>query len=66
MLNHLNTEKEIVIELRNTNLVDHSFMAFITYYQSDFIRKGGRFEITGLQNHRKFSDHPLATHKNMG
>ncbi len=56
-------ENNVIINLENSVLVDHSFMAFIHNYQNEKRALGMTCEIVGLENHKPFSDHPLATHK---
>jgi len=42
-------------------LVDHSFMAFISYFKSEFESRGGRVEFIGLDNLMPLSEHAMAT-----
>lgn len=54
--------KKLVVDLRQSKLIDHSFMSFINQQQSRAMESGVDFEIIGLETHKKLSDHPLATH----
>jgi MFS superfamily sulfate permease-like transporter len=54
--------KHLIVDLRQSKLVDHSFMSFINQQQSRAEEGGVHFEIIGLGDHRKLSNHPLATH----
>ncbi len=62
-LSTISKENNVIIDFRKAVLIDHSFMAFIDNYQNEKRESGMSCEIVGLENHRKFSDHPLATHK---
>lgn len=63
MLTEIPETKEVTFDLSDTKLIDHSFMAFITHFQNEYNGRGGHFDIIGLENHRSFSDHELATKK---
>lgn len=52
--------KEIVLDLNDTKLVDHSVMETLHLFQEHYEETGGTFKVVGLENHRPFSDHPLA------
>jgi len=54
-----NTTK-ISIDFSKTNLVDHSFMSFIHHFKNEH---QAEVLITGLENHKTFSKHPLAARK---
>ena len=56
--------KNIVVDLSDTNLVDHSVMEKLHEMQRDFDREGLKLEITGLELlQRRFSDHELSARK---
>ncbi len=63
MLTKLPNTHSVVLDLSKTVLVDHSFMEFIHHFEHVFNEHGGNFTIVGLENHKPFSDHPLATRK---
>lgn len=63
MLTKLPNTHTVVLDLSKTVLVDHSFMEFIHHFEHVFNEHGGNFTIVGLENHKLFSDHPLATRK---
>lgn len=62
-LDTLPAHASAVMDLSDTLLIDHSFMAFITHFAKEFNANGGNFEITGLETHKTLSDHELATRK---
>ncbi|BBL73088.1 hypothetical protein MishRS11D_01860 [Methylomagnum ishizawai] len=55
--------RTVVFDLSEAYLVDHTVMEFIDHYRHDYIGRGGRCEIHGLENHEPYSDHPLAARK---
>jgi len=61
LLSNLDRKSNIVFDLSEATLIDHSFMAFINYYANDFNEGGGSFIIIGLENHRRLSNHELST-----
>ncbi|MCE3294800.1 MAG: sulfate transporter [Crocinitomicaceae bacterium] len=63
MLVGLPENANIHVDMSKVKLIDHSFMAFISHFQREYNFRGGSFEITGLENHKSFSDHPLSTKK---
>lgn len=62
-LRNLEENKQVEMNFSDTKLVDHSFLAFIYHFQKEYNHSGGNFEITGLENHQSFSNHPLSTKK---
>jgi MFS superfamily sulfate permease-like transporter len=58
-----NAEKNklLTIDLSRSFLVDHSFMTFLRYIQ--YNTNGKPIQITGLENHRPLSSHPLASRR---
>lgn len=63
LLDEIPHDKAIRFNFSETKLIDHSFMAFISHYQKEYSIKGGQFELAGLENHKSFSEHDLATKK---
>lgn len=63
MLSLIEPNSKVVVDISNTKLIDHSFMAFIEHFKSEYNLRGGDFKIVGLENHKSFSDHPLSTKK---
>lgn len=50
--------KNVVVDLSQTNLVDHSTMEKLAELQRDFTANDLKLEITGLENHVNLSNHP--------
>jgi MFS superfamily sulfate permease-like transporter len=65
VLQELPQNNHIRIDFSKTHLIDHSFISFLTHFQNEYNFNGGQFEISGLQFHKKLSDHELATRKLM-
>lgn len=55
--------KNVVLDLSQTKLVDHSVMEKLHELQSEFERSGVRLELSGLEDHRQLSHHKFAAHK---
>ncbi|HEX6963807.1 MAG TPA: SulP family inorganic anion transporter [Lacipirellula sp.] len=53
----------VIIDLSDTKLVDHSVMEKLHEMEQDFQQAGLRLEVVGLEGHRQLSDHPLAARK---
>ena len=54
-------EKNVIVDLSETNLVDHSTMEKLSELRRDFEAKGLTLEITGLDQHVNLSQHPEGT-----
>ena len=54
-------EKNVIVDLSETNLVDHSTMQKLNELRRDFEAKGLTLEITGLERHINLSQHPEGT-----
>ncbi len=59
----LEQNKNVVLDLSNTKLVDHSVMDKLDVLQSDFAQAGLSMKVEGLNNHKPLANHPLAAHK---
>jgi MFS superfamily sulfate permease-like transporter len=59
----LGQKHNVVIDLSNTKLVDHSVMKKLHDLERDFKRAGLKLEITGLDDHKQLSQHKLAARK---
>jgi MFS superfamily sulfate permease-like transporter len=55
--------KNVIVDLSQTLLVDHSVMEKLHELSADFAKSGVSLEITGLDGHRQLSDHELAARK---
>ena len=53
--------KNIVIDMANTRLVDHTVMENLSHFQHEYREHGGHFEIVGLDHLRPISSHPLSS-----
>lgn len=62
-LNKLPKEKNVVINLANTKLVDHSAMEGFHLFKHDYEELGGKVTLAGLENHTPLSSHELAARK---
>jgi MFS superfamily sulfate permease-like transporter len=59
----LHANKNVVLDLAQTKLVDHSVMEKLHEIQADFERAGVELRIEGLEKHRRFSNHELSARK---
>ncbi|CAM1345046.1 SulP family inorganic anion transporter [Tenacibaculum amylolyticum] len=57
---------DAIIDFSLSDFVDHSVLENLNDYAESFKRKGGFFEIVGLDNHNAGSEHPFALRKNAG
>lgn len=55
--------KQIVIDLTNSPLVDHTVVEKLHEFEREFTERGQHFEVIGLDGHRSLSQHPLAARK---
>lgn len=55
--------KTIVVKVGKTKLVDHTVMEALHAYETDYQRSGGKFSISGLEEHRAMSEHSHASRK---
>jgi MFS superfamily sulfate permease-like transporter len=53
----------VIISFENAKIVDHTFMEHLHHFEHDHHLTGGTVELEGLENHKPFSDHPLAARK---
>jgi MFS superfamily sulfate permease-like transporter len=59
----LTQRNNLVIDLSETKLVDHSVMEKLHELEKEFEEEGLSLELTGLDSHRKLSDHPLSARR---
>jgi MFS superfamily sulfate permease-like transporter len=59
----LKEKKNIILDLAQTKLVDHSVMEKLHEIQDDFKQEGLELKIVGLENHQGLSSHELASQK---
>lgn len=53
----------VIFDLSEATLIDHTVMEFIDHFREDYIARGGKCSISGLDNHKPYSDHPLAARR---
>jgi MFS superfamily sulfate permease-like transporter len=59
----LGRRNNLVIDLSETRLVDHSVMEKLHELQEDFEREGLSLELVGLEGHRKLSEHAFSARR---
>ena len=59
-------ERDLIIDLSETTLVDHSTMERLHQLEQEFAAQSRHLEIRGLEGHKSFSTHPLASRKRTG
>lgn len=62
-LESLDPAKDVVVDLSQAHLVDHTAMEKLHQLQRDFELTGRKLELRGLDEHRALSGHPLAARK---
>lgn len=55
--------KNVIIDLSVTKMVDHSVMENILQMQDEFRQNNLKLELIGLDSHKALSDHHLSTHR---
>ena len=63
VLDALDSERDVVVDLAATRLVDHTVMEKLHERERGYAARGRRFEVAGLHDHRPFSSHPHAARK---
>lgn len=59
----LHGKNNVTVDLSDAKLVDHTVMEQLHEMQDNFTQVGLKLEVTGLDNHHRLSDHPLAVRK---
>jgi MFS superfamily sulfate permease-like transporter len=54
---------DLTIDFTDTNFVDHSVLENLHYFEHDYINTGGKFQIIGMNDHKKLSNHEYAARK---
>jgi MFS superfamily sulfate permease-like transporter len=62
-VNSLDPGCNVILDLSETFLIDHTVMEKLHELQQEFEEAGRELCLTGLDNHRTFSDHPHAARK---
>ncbi|MDR4504881.1 MAG: SulP family inorganic anion transporter [Candidatus Scalindua sp.] len=55
--------KNVVVDLRDTVMVDHSVMKKLHEMRDDFRQKNLTLKVIGLNDHKPLSSHPLSIHR---
>ena len=53
----------IIFDVANVSYIDHTVMEFLDHFRNDYIGRGGRCEIRGLDQLAPYSNHPLAARR---
>lgn len=61
-LDELPRKSKIIIDFDNCKIVDHTVLENLHQYKHDYEYEGGSFELTGLEHHKKLSNHEHAVH----
>ncbi|OSY89514.1 sulfate transporter [Tenacibaculum holothuriorum] len=64
-LDQIPENEDAIIDFTLCDFVDHSVMENLNNYAESFKRKGGYFEVIGLDSHNSTSEHPFALRKNI-
>jgi hypothetical protein len=56
-------DRNLIIDMSNCTLVDHTVMEKLGELKRDFADKGLRLEVKGLENHLAMSEHPTAARR---
>ncbi|MBT8286603.1 MAG: SulP family inorganic anion transporter [Flavobacteriaceae bacterium] len=59
-LNAINEDEDVVVDFSLCQFVDHTVMENLNNYQDLFKKRGGHFEVIGLDMHGADSEHPFA------
>ncbi|MDG1451345.1 MAG: SulP family inorganic anion transporter [Polaribacter sp.] len=62
-LDQIPESEEAIIDFSLCDFVDHSVMENMNNYSESFTRKGGHFEVIGLDDSKPGSEHPFALRK---
>ena len=62
-LNQIPETEEAIVDFSLCDFVDHSVMENMSNYAAAFTRKGGDFEVIGLDDSKSGSEHPFALRK---
>ncbi|MFK8059976.1 MAG: SulP family inorganic anion transporter [Polaribacter sp.] len=62
-LDQIPENEEAIIDFSLCDFVDHSVMENMSNYAASFTRKGGHFEVIGLDDSKSGSEHPFALRK---
>ncbi|MCZ2356192.1 MAG: SulP family inorganic anion transporter [Bacteroidia bacterium] len=60
ILTKLTEKQKVIFDVSQSTLIDHSFMNFIRYFETEYNNGGGNFSVVGLENLQGFSNHKLS------
>ncbi|QXP73728.1 SulP family inorganic anion transporter [Tenacibaculum sp. AHE15PA] len=63
-LDQIPENEDAIIDFSLCDFIDHSVMENLNNYAESFNRKGGHFEVIGLDGYKTGSEHPFALRKN--
>lgn len=63
VLDRLPAGKQIIVDLHECVLIDHSVMDHLHHFGQDYAKTGGKFTIAGLEQHTASSKHPLSARR---
>ncbi|MGY6276425.1 SulP family inorganic anion transporter [Methylomonas sp. MgM2] len=58
-------QKNVFFDLSDAKLIDHTVMEFIHHFTNEYIHNGGHCDIVGLDEHRAYSNHHLASRRKL-
>ncbi|NNK86939.1 MAG: SulP family inorganic anion transporter [Flavobacteriaceae bacterium] len=64
-LEEINQSDDVVVDFSLCQFVDHTVMENLNNYQDLFTKRGGHFEVLGLDMHSADSEHPFAFRKHL-
>lgn len=62
LLRNLPQGQHVVLNVDRSTVVDHSALENIHHFMDNYNRRGGKFELIGLENHRPLSTHAHSVH----
>ncbi|MGE0609764.1 MAG: SulP family inorganic anion transporter [Pirellulales bacterium] len=62
-LESIDSKKDVVVDLSQAHLVDHTVMEKLAQLQRELANDGRKLEVVGLEGHKPLSSHPMATRK---
>lgn len=62
-LDSIPRKQHVILDFSLTNFVDHTVMEHIAHYADDYRRRGGQFEVIGLDVHDPATSHPFAARR---
>ncbi|MCL4132171.1 UNVERIFIED_CONTAM: hypothetical protein GTU68_053626 [Idotea baltica] len=62
-LDQIPENEDAIVDFSLCDFVDHSVMENMSNYSETFVRKGGHFEVIGLDDSKSGSEHPFALRK---